>query len=288
MNLQTNALPPGDRTHASISWALLAGLLFLRLPVLAGIGYVVQPPWLDPLYEVGTYVLTLALIWWERDRLARFHIDALAIAIIIFLKPLQTLFLMVHPEGSALAFPGIPSLILWIGAAMMFFAIRKTRPDLLKVQKTSWRWFGIGILVGIGKALVLGYPLALQMDAGSLPAQPSLLGELLPVLPLFVYQLAYAAVPEEPLFRGFLWGHLRQAGWHEWGIWLFQALLFMLGHIYYLPHMPLSFWIIVPAGALVNGLLVWKSRTIASSMAAHGLSNVLTMTVARLVGPSLH
>jgi membrane protease YdiL (CAAX protease family) len=60
-------------------------------------------------------------------------------------------------------------------------------------------------------------------------------------------------------------------------------LLFMLGHIYYLPHTPISFWVIVPVGGLVQGLLVWKSRTITSSMAVHALSNVLITTFVRLI-----
>jgi membrane protease YdiL (CAAX protease family) len=287
-NLQTNIHPSSNKTHEVISWTMVAGLLFLRLPLSAGVGYFAPTPWLDPLVEICTYVLTLCLIWWERDRLALFHIDALSIVIIIFLKPLQTLFLGITRYESILAFPNFPSWMIWISAAVLFFVIRKRRPDLLKVQKISWRWFGIGTLAGIGLALLLGYPMALQTDASLLPYKPGLFSELLPVLPLFVYQISSAAITEEPLFRGFLWGHLRKAGWNELGIWLFQALLFALGHIYYLHQRPISFWVIVPVAALVFGLLAWKSRTIASSMATHGLSNVLITTVARLIAPYTH
>ncbi len=60
-----------------MSWTLLAGLLLLRLPLSVGATYFVQITWLDPLYEICTYVLTLTLIWWERVRLTYFHIDAL-------------------------------------------------------------------------------------------------------------------------------------------------------------------------------------------------------------------
>jgi membrane protease YdiL (CAAX protease family) len=279
-------LSPSEKTHEVISWMLVAGLLFIRLPLEAGIFYFVQLPWLHPLFESSTYVLTLCLIWWERDRLALFHIDALVIMIIIFIKPLQTLILAITPYDSILAFPNIPSLIIWIGAAVLFIVIRKKRPDLLKVQKTSSRWFGIGILAGIGKAVLLGYPMALQSNIIRM-GQHTLFIEFLLFLPFFIVQLGSAAIAEEPLFRGFLWGHLRKAGWNEWGIWLFQTFLFMLGHIYYLPQLPISFWIIVPVGALVSGLLAWKSRTIASSMAAHGLSNVLIAAVGRLIAPHL-
>lgn len=292
MEAQTKLYTPRSKTHERISWTMLAGLLILRLLLMTGVAYFASFLWLDPLFELCTYVLTLGLIWWERDRLALFHIDALSIVIIIFLKPIQTLFLgflwITVQYDNILAFPRFPSLVIWIGAAVLFFVIRKKRPDLLKVQKTSWRWFGIGILVGVGQALLLGYPMSLQLDPGFQNYKPILFNELLPILPIFVYQLGYAAVTEEPLFRGFLWGHLRKAGWNEWGIWLFQALLFALGHIYYLPQMPISFWVIVPVGSLVLGLLAWKSRTIVSSMAAHGFVNALTNTVARFIASYTH
>lgn len=269
---------------------MLAGLLILRLLLMTGVGPFASISWLDPLSELCTYVLTLCLIWWERDRLALFHIDALSIVIIIFLKPIQTLFLsflwITVQHDNILAFPRFPSLVIWIGAAALFFVIRKKRPDLLKVQRTSWRWFGIGILVGVGQALLLGYPMS--FDPSFQNYKPTLFNELLPILPFFVYGLGYAAVAEEPLFRGFLWGHLRKAGWHEGAICLFQAVLFALGHIYYLPQMPISFWVIVPVGGLVFGLLAWKSRTIASSMAAHGIFNALAGTVARFIAFYIH
>ena len=290
MEAQTKLYTPSNKTHKSISWAMLAGLLILRLLLMTGVEYFAPIPWLDPLFELCTYVLTLCLIWWEQDRLALFHIDALSIVIIIFLKPIQTLYLsflwITVQYDNILAFPRFPSLVIWFGAAALFFIIRKKRPELLKVQKTSWRWLGIGILVGVGQALLLGYPMS--FDPSFQNYKPTLFNELLPILPIFVYQLGYAAVAEEPLFRGFLWGHLRKAGWHEWGICLFQAVLFALGHIYYLPRMPISFWVIVPVGGLVCGLLAWKSRTIASSMAAHGIFNALAGTVARFIAAYIH
>jgi membrane protease YdiL (CAAX protease family) len=54
---------------------------------------------------------------------------------------------------------------------------------------------------------------------------------------------------------------------------LFQAVLFTFGHLYYIHTLPITFWIIVPVGSLVLGWLVWRSRTIASSMIAHGMMN---------------
>jgi membrane protease YdiL (CAAX protease family) len=99
----------------------------------------------------------------------------------------------------------------------------------------------------------------------------------------FFYQLGYAAVTEEPLFRAFLWGYLHKASWKTIWIWLFQAGLFMAGHIYYITRLPISFWFIVPTGGLILGALVWRSKTISSSLAAHATVNALASTMAYII-----
>ncbi|WP_161796471.1 CPBP family glutamic-type intramembrane protease [Desulfosporosinus acididurans] len=48
----------------------------------------------------------------------------------------------------------------------------------------------------------------------------------------FLVQLNSAAILEEPLFHGFFWGYLKNWGWKESWIWLTQAGLFVIGHIY--------------------------------------------------------
>jgi membrane protease YdiL (CAAX protease family) len=97
------------------------------------------------------------------------------------------------------------------------------------------------------------------------------------------YQLGYAAVAEEPLFRGFLWGYLRKAGWKDVWIWLFQTGLFMLAHIYYINQLPISFWIIVPVSTLVLGALAWRSKTISASMGAHTMMNASGYTIGTII-----
>ncbi|CAG0930278.1 hypothetical protein TFLX_01635 [Thermoflexales bacterium] len=121
--------------------------------------------------------------------------------------------------------------------------------------------------------------MSLQIDKSELPLTLDLWSILVLAVPSFIYQLGYAAVSEEPLFRGFLWGYLRKLKCPEKWIWLFQTGLFMLGHIYYVTNAPVSFWIIVPVGGLVTGWLAWRSRSIATSMAAHGALNALGRTV---------
>ena len=79
------------------------------------------------LYQIGTYLLTACLIWWERERLADFHIDTLAVAIIILFKPIQTLILNLWGFNDVLAFPNVPSLSFWLIAAGLFMALWSSR-----------------------------------------------------------------------------------------------------------------------------------------------------------------
>ncbi len=272
------------KSHQIIAWSILLGLLFLRLPFLAGIAYFFKPYWLEPAFTVGTYLLTACLVWWERDRLPEFHIDKLALYTIILFKPVQTVLLSVLVDPTdPLAFPNFLSLVCWAIAIALLVALWINRPGLVKFSKVNFKWFGIGVGVGLLAALLLGFPMSLQVDRTQLSGPVKILSLLVDVLPLFFYQLGYAAVTEEPLFRGFLWGVLKNAGWKNVWIWLFQAALFMLAHIYYFNRYPISFWLIVPAGALLYGALVWRSKTLSSSLATHAMLNALGPTIAYII-----
>lgn len=96
----------------------------------------------------------------------------------------------------------------------------------------------------------------------------------------FIIQLSNAAVTEEPFFRVFLWGLLKKTNWKDSWICLFQAALFMLGHIRYLGKANYSFFILVPIAALILGLLAWRSKSIGTSMITHALINSVGSIVA--------
>lgn len=266
--------PSKDKHHKLVAWALMVGLLFLRLPFLGVIAFFAKPIWLEPVYQIGTYLLTACLIWWERDRLADFNIDKLALVIIILAKPIQSLVSI--PLGfteSPLTFPNLPSFAFWIISLGLFLALWVSHAALPKLSRVSFKWFVVGILVGFIALLVLAYPMSFQFDKSQLFSKAKIL-DLFSLAPLsFFYQLGYAAVSEEPLFRSFLWGYLHKVGWKTVWIWLFQAGLFMLSHIYGIIRAPLYFWLLVPVLALVMGRLVWRTKTISSSLAAHATTN---------------
>lgn len=280
------------RRPAWVTPFVIAVMLFLRL-IMLGLGawlWEPMPAWMDPVFQTGTYLLTLFLIFWERERLADFHIGWLAVGIILIFKPLETLYLAImgFEQKLPMAFPGPWALTVWAAALVMIAWSLAAKPTINKVTRADRRWFVVGLLAGAATAAVLSVPLALQLgmldDTMRISQSTPLFGLLFSALVFDIpYQLGYAAVSEEPLFRGFLWGWLRRTGWQDRWILLFQAGLFMLSHIYYIERLPYSFWIVVPVGSLVFGWLAWRSRSIATSMAAHAALNGLGMGFAQNV-----
>ena len=269
--------------HEKIALLLLAGLFFFRLIVAGGLGYFVEDrynSWIGPITQLGIYLLTAILIWWERNRLADFYIDGLAIAIILLFPPLQTLILAVWKIPSVFAFPNLPSFAFWIISIGLALALLASRFPVPQPRAVSFGWFVIGGLVGIIAAIFVAYPASQQFITVPRQSFAQLLSD---VVLRFPYQIGYAGVTEEPMFRGFLWGYLRKAGWREIWIWLFQAGLFMLAHVYNLNNSQFSFWVIAPFGGLVLGLLAWRSRSITTSLAAHGAMNAFAQILPRVI-----
>lgn len=269
-------------------WLIVVVLLILRLVVLTGATIVRSPEatWADPVFQIGTYVLTLVFLWLERARLSDFHMDGLVLWLIVLFKPVQTLILTTWDMANPMAFPQWPSLIVWVAAAALIVAFAFTDRNRLRVARSSVGWFGWGLGAGAITAVVLAYPMSLQLTGAEVPATLGLYSLLSPMS--LLYQIGYAAVSEEPLFRGILWGMLRRVGWRDMWIWAFQAALFVLAHAYYFGVYTFSLWIIVPVGALVLGGLAWRSRTIASTIAAHAMMNTWGYTMGMIMYSWLH
>lgn len=274
MRISLETTLQNTRMHQIVSWSLIIGLFILRILLLGFGEWLFPTPWVDNVYQVGTYLLTAVFLWWECKNLPDFHVDALALWIIVLFEPAMTLIWRIWNVHSPLAFPNTSAKLIWLIASGLAIALWPGRKSLPRFKWKSLGWFGIGTLVGIGTAILLAVPTSFQVVKG-LSISTIWSTEKGVLLPNFIEVIGYAGVAEEPLFRGFLWGMLRKAGWKELWIWVFQAALFVLGHIYYLTKFPISFFVIVPVAALILGLLVWKARTISATMAAHGAIDTL-------------
>lgn len=206
----------------------------------------------------------------------------------ILFKPIETIYLSVLTRLDQtilvpMAFPRVPSLIIWIIALGLLVLFRGRLFQKGTVQRRDLKWLLFGGLAGLSLVLVYSFPMSLQIVNANPDHRNYISSYLINGLVWIPYQIGYAAVNEEPVFRGFLWGHLQKGGWRDVWIWLFQAGLFVFAHLYYINTAPIMFWFIVPLGALVFGWLAWCSRSIAASMVTHGVSNALGYTMGYLI-----
>lgn len=99
----------------------------------------------------------------------------------------------------------------------------------------------------------------------------------------FFQQMGHAAILEEPIFRGFLWGYLAERGWNDRRILLAQAGLFWLAHLPRNYAQPVVPFLTLPAGGLFYGWLARRTRSVAASMVAHAIYNAFVGMIEALV-----
>jgi membrane protease YdiL (CAAX protease family) len=263
-------LRPSTDIRSRLGWLILILLLLLRIPYSIVLTYASASStgWGPAIYQLATYSLTALLIWWERDDLAAMHLDTWAVALILLFKPLQTIILLYWGIETPLTFPHPASLLIWATAMALTVALRFSPRRLAPVTSTTSAWLTAGLLAG--SAISAASALDVFRHVQNLVPLPSVSAS---IGMAFFYQIGFAAVSEEPLFRGFLWGYLRRLGMRELWVWLVQALLFMIAHLYFVNALHFRFWILVPGSALLFGLFAWRSRSIAPGMLAHAAIN---------------
>ncbi len=243
-------------------YGALAALALPFAPIMLGL--------LNYLYAFTTYFVTALLIWQERRRLSEYRIGKLALVLFIAAIPYSVLI------GMLKIIPVSPFPALFMLPISIWLAVKLALDKQVEWVHPSgliyWLLGGMGLGITLGSLTGL----LVSLQAEHLLNTSSWLNVILqPTL-----QISNAAIAEEPLFRGFLWAYLYQHNWKNRWIWLFQAFLFCLGHIYYLPARDFhSLWTSF-IGGLVIGWVAWKARDIAPSMFAHGFYN----TFAQLVG----
>jgi membrane protease YdiL (CAAX protease family) len=277
---------PSQRSQGTperLSSAILLVLLLIRVVYLGGGRLLTQPDtpsWLLPSEMVLTYPLTSALIYLQRYRLGDFHITQLSLLLFLgapFAEPLVGLLTRGWVDWPF----EIPfRLTVSATAVVLVILLWKSRTEV-KHAKDRLRWIIIALALGLVIALVYGwyfeYTAFGRIGVRDIIRKPP--ATLSDMVLLLSIQMMNAAVMEEPLFRGFLWGYLRRWNLSNPIIWLIQGSLFWLAHIYYLGQVPFSFWLLVPSAGLIFGWLAWRSHSIAPGLLTHTLVNGLTMIV---------
>lgn len=273
-----NTIPAKDRISNYIFLLLLFGLIFLRFPFTILMSYhkipISSSTALNILYN-GTYLITAILIILKRGFLSDYNIDLFSLLILIIAPVAEIMsgYLLTKAAITGTIQPNSFKIVISI---LLLLTLLLARPKLRKKGiKETFLLLLIAIIAGLCAGVLMGIVLSIQ-DGGRNPNHPSVYY----FLGSFIIQLSNAAVTTEPLFRGFLWGLLKKMNWKDSRICLFQAALFILGHIYYLGKYNYSFFIIVPVSALILGLLVLRSKSIGTSMITHGLINSVADNVA--------
>ncbi len=270
-----------EHTNRQLSWIGVGALLLLRFGQLAFAGkmFTSQTQSLSALVETGTYAVTVALIWLERERLAECNMDGLAVALIMTTEPVKTLLLPFMGLSSLpMAFPHFASLVVLACSLVLLILLLRNSRKGLRITRKSLLWWLIGAACGILVAALVACPCSIQFRAGRhFGFDPwGMLKNA--VIMAFPYRTVAPIASEEPLFRGFLWGQLRRLGIGERWTWLLVAFFFIVAHLHYLPSYPITFFVVVPVASLALGLIAWKSRTLSSSMGLHSMVNLFGST----------
>jgi membrane protease YdiL (CAAX protease family) len=251
---------------------LIVAYLVLRIPLALSVETILHGPlrsWLLLAIDISMYVVIGTLIWTGRSGLAHFNVDRVSLLIILLFgsilntgeDPVLNLPVFAH---FAVPFAGSVGLLYWLKRSGSFPAAS---------GPAVWIWTFNGLSAGIAFSLLVAVPgLLTSLGASGSTRFPPGTSHVL--LWGFMIAMSRAVILEEPVFRGFLWGYLRERGWNDKGIWLSQAALFWLAHLNYVQR-PYTFWLVIPLSGLVYGWLAWKSRSIAPSMLAHAVYNSL-------------
>jgi len=273
--------------HRQVTWLILVLLLLLRIPYIIITIYIlpIDNQSSGALYEICTYILIAFLIWWERANLAEFHIDTSALALIILFRPLQTIILSYWRVDSPLAFPSSPSLLIWGTSIGLTIALWRSGSKSARFSIWTLNWLAIGFLIGVCISVAENFRTFQSIMSSTRPVPTSV---LLSTSANLLYHLGFAPINEEPLFRGFLWGALRQLKLSNGWILLIQTLLFTSAHVYFAHQYPLMFWVYIPAAAILFGILTLRSRSISAAILAHGMINGSAYVLAAGILSSVH
>ena len=252
----------GTAKHEKVNLGILISLFFLRFVLLflshvniidSNLGLVI--------YLLGTFILTGFFICKNIQNLSLFNISGFAIFIFLF----SPIFSIIADPYNFIAYINIPIAIIF-----GVYLFRKKK-ELTLTKTLTNKLAGNIVITLIITAAIIAIGVFIKEFKGGDNLDPLNLEWIIHQL---LFQLSFAAIMEEPLFRGFLWGYLKKYKLRDISICIIQALLFWFGHIYYMDT-GLNFWIWHPIAAFLFGLIIVKTKNIAYSLGAHALVNTV-------------
>lgn len=252
-----------------LSMILFIVLILLRFPLLFAAAFgLIDDSYGIAIYLCGTYFCTGLFICLNRTRLDQFNFSFAAL-FLFFMAPIAGLI------NNGDDYTVWLRLVMAIGFAV--YILFKRNIQLVKVPKSK-----IALNMIFTLMLCIAVPLLFWAIGGfeSYESEHNPLSAKY-VIDLLCFHFAFAAVSEEPLFRGFMTGYLRKRGMKELTICIAVAFAFWMGHIYYIGT-GINFWLIHPIAALLFSVVAMKTKSVSYPMILHSCINAFT-EVLRLV-----
>jgi membrane protease YdiL (CAAX protease family) len=246
--------------NEKISNVILISLLLVRLlgqyvPRVFGAD---TPNW----YAGIVYILTAAIVWLNRHKLAALNIDRPFILALLLGGVLYVIYL-------------IQSVGIFVGIAVGFIYWAYLNNQLVFKNPVPFEW-GTGLLILLTVLLALAPVLLVRPTLKTPLDLPMFITTFLEIL---ITQLA-SIVFEEVLFRGALWAYVRNVGLSEQAAFCIGAILFWVSHYEYLSlNSPYFFWIAAPIIAILLGLMTWRSKSLTPSTISHFLFNFISAVI---------
>lgn len=255
-----------EKTHGLESSLIIISILFLlRYPLLfLGEIQLIPTEVSYVIYLCVTYLFSGIFIYLKSDELEQYNITN--VSVIIFLVAPIAAILMGNDYDPTLwirFFLSIVFTILILSKRKYILMPKKMFVPEIIINITLT--IMLCIAVPILSHIIQGAP---KVDLTAFSPEEAYFN----IKEIWFFQLSSAAISEEPLFRGFLWGYMKMRGIKSIWICLVQVLLFWFGHIYYIDT-GINFWLIHPLLAMLLGLLVWKTKSITHTMVFHASVN---------------
>jgi membrane protease YdiL (CAAX protease family) len=119
---------------------------------------------------------------------------------------------------------------------------------------------------------LIALPQVLLDNVSSKPLPPNLTTI---IVNTFLYNISFITIIEEACFRGLLVGFIIMSGYKENAAFVFQAILFWIGH-YMVISNPVTFFISIPLLTLSTTLIMKKYKIVFLPIIVHTFVNIFT------------
>jgi membrane protease YdiL (CAAX protease family) len=227
-----------ERRQNLLTTTLLAIYLLIRIILIQLLEYFFNPlpPSAVISIQLVMYLLIIALLVQTRNDWETNNIDRFSVLLILFGGILLGL------NFSRSIFALFASIIFIAITVWVFFKFHRLNNLSLRINRSDVIFMITGFVSGLLLSLLFSIPAILFPQNGQLNQRMYQWAAILLSFAVnFFFHFSNAAILEEPIYRGFLWGYFRSLRWKNLSILLMTTGIFWLSHINYLDNPPSCF-----------------------------------------------